>query len=252
MGIRGEREGARCPESPVRLLRKRVDEQQQVAHARLLPTGKPVPPIVVNSDQQHRVGYALGSYWLKPMSFKDANGDGIIARSEITVGDTAVYLGNIFPTKNYSITPNLTLFNWMRFSALIDHKGGFKLFNNTARFRCAFGNCQAAYDKSTPLADQAASIAATSLGTDAGYVEDATFTKLRELSVTFIASPRVARAFHARGLDLTIAGRNLHTWTNYKGFDPEVNSTANANFSTSDFLTLPPSRTWTARINVNY
>ena len=140
----------------------------------------------------------------------------------------------------------------MRFSALIDHKGGFKLFNNTARFRCAFGNCQAAYDKSTPLADQAASIAATSLGTDAGYVEDATFTKLRELSVTFIASPRVARAFHARGLDLTIAGRNLHTWTNYKGFDPEVNSTANANFSTSDFLTLPPSRTWTARINVNY
>src|SRR6185312_4977527 len=216
----------------------------------LLPTGKPVPPIVVNSDQQHRVGYALGSYWLKPISFKDANGDGIIARSEITVGDTAVYLGNIFPTKNYSITPNLTLFNWMRFSALIDHKGGFKLFNNTARFRCAFGNCQAAYDKSTPLADQAASIAATSLGTDAGYVEDATFTKLRELSVTFIASQRVARAFHASGLDLTIAGRNLHTWTNYKGFDPEVNSTANANFSTSDFLTLPPSRTWTARINV--
>ena len=218
----------------------------------LLPTGKPVPPIVVNSDQQHRVGYALGSYWLKPISFKDANGDGIIARSEITVGDTAVYLGNIFPTKNYSVTPNLTLFNWMRFSALIDHKGGFKLFNNTARFRCAFGNCQAAYDKSTPLADQAASIAATSLGTDAGYVEDATFTKLRELSVTFIASQRVARAFHASGLDLTIAGRNLHTWTNYKGFDPEVNSTANANFSTSDFLTLPPSRTWTARINVNY
>ena len=218
----------------------------------LLPSGQPVPPIVVNSAQQHRVGYALGSYWMRPISYKDANGDGIISRSEITVGDTAVYLGNVFPKTNYSITPNLTLFNWLRFSALIDHKGNFKLFNNTARFRCTFGNCRASYDKSAPLADQAADIAASGLGTDAGYVEDATFTKLRELSVTFIASDRIARAFRTRGLNLTIAGRNLHTWTNYKGFDPEVNSTAGANFATSDFLTIPPSRTWTARVNVNF
>ncbi|MEO7218426.1 MAG: TonB-dependent receptor, partial [Gemmatimonadaceae bacterium] len=218
----------------------------------LLPTGKDVPPIVVNSAQQHRVGYALGSYWLKPITFKDANGDGIIARSEITVGDTAVYLGNILPTKNFSLTPNLMLYDWIRLSALIDYKGGYKLFNNTARFRCAFNNCRAAYDKSVPLEDQAAAIAATSLGTDAGYIEDASFTKLRELSVTFIASNRIANMFRTRGLNLTIAGRNLHTWTNYKGFDPEVNSTAGANFSTSDFLTIPPSRTWTARINVNF
>lgn len=218
----------------------------------LLPTGAPVPPIVVNSDQQHRVGYALGSYWLKPISFKDANGDGIISRSEITVGDTAVYLGNILPTSSFSVTPNLTLFSWIRFSALIDHKGGYKLFDNTARFRCAFNNCRASYDKTVPLADQAADIAATALGTDAGYVENAAFTKLRELSVTFIASNRIASMFRTRGLNLTLAGRNLHTWTSYKGFDPEVNSTAGANFSTSDFLTIPPSRTWTARINVNF
>ena len=218
----------------------------------LLPSGQPVPPIIVNSSQQHRVGYALGSYFLRPISFKDANGDGIISRSEITVGDTAVYLGNIFPTRNLSITPNLTVFNWLRFSALIDHKGGYKLFNFTERFRCAFGNCRASYDKKVPLASQAADIAAASLGSDAGYIENAAFTKLRELSVTFIASDRVARAFHARGLDLTIAGRNLHTWTSYTGFDPEVNSSAGNNFATSDFLTLPPSRTWTARVNVNY
>jgi TonB-linked SusC/RagA family outer membrane protein len=218
----------------------------------LLPSGKAVPPIVVNSSQQHRVGYALGSYWMRPISYKDANGDGIISRSEITVGDTAVYLGNIFPKTNYSITPNLTLFNWLKFSALIDHKGNYKLFNNTARFRCTFGNCRASYDKTTPLADQAADIAAAGLGSDAGYVENASFTKLRELSVTFIASDKIASAFHTRGLNLTIAGRNLHTWTNYKGFDPEVNSSAGANFATSDFLTIPPSRTWTARINVNF
>jgi hypothetical protein len=31
-----------------------------------------------------------------------------------------------------------------------------------------------------------------------------------------------------------------------------VNSTPDANFGTSDFLTLPPNRTWTARFNVNF
>ena len=126
------------------------------------------------------------------------------------------------------------------------------MFDNTARFSCAFNNCRASYDKTVPLADQAADIAATALGTDAGYVENAAFTKLRELSVTFIASNRIASMFRTRGLNLTLAGRNLHTWTSYKGFDPEVNSTAGANFATSDFLTIPPSRTWTARINVNF
>jgi hypothetical protein len=53
-------------------------------------------------------------------------------------------------------------------------------------------------------------------------------------------------------MELSITGRNLHTWTNYTGFDPETNSTPGANFGTSDFLTLPPTRNWTARVTVNF
>ena len=63
-----------------------------------LPTGDPVPPIVVNTQQQHRVGVPLGSYFQKSYTFNDTNGDGIIARSEITLSDTSVYLGNPLPT----------------------------------------------------------------------------------------------------------------------------------------------------------
>jgi hypothetical protein len=51
---------------------------------------------------------------------------------------------------------------------------------------------------------------------------------------------------------LTIAARNLATWTNYTGFDPEVNSTPTGNFNTSDFLTQPPLRIWTARVSLSY
>jgi hypothetical protein len=216
-----------------------------------LPSGAPVPPIIVNTQQQHREGLPLGAYFQRGITFNDANKDGIIARSEITLTDTAVYLGNPLPKQQYSITPTLTLMKLFRVSALFDHKGKYKLFNNTRRFRCSFGNCQEAYDKNAPLADQAASIA-ISLGTDAGYIEDASFTKLRELSFSLRAPDSWASAFGGRNMELSIAGRNLHTWTKYTGFDPEINSTPGLQFSTSDFLTLPPTRSWTARVNVSF
>jgi hypothetical protein len=136
-------------------------------------------------------------------------------------------------------------------SALFDHKADYKLFNNSRRFRCSFGNCREAYDKTASLADQAANIA-IALGSDAGYIEDATFTKLRELSFTITGPEAFARAMRASGVTFTIAGRNLKTWTDYTGLDPEINSSPGANFSTSEFLTLPPTRNWTARVNVSF
>jgi hypothetical protein len=214
-------------------------------------TTTPVPPIIINTQQKNVVGVPLGSYWQRPYTFTDANKDGIIARSEIKLGDTAVYLGNILPKREYSVSPTMTLFKMFKVSALVDHKGGFKLFDNTRRFHCSFGTCQETFDKSMPLADQAAAVA-IALGTDAGYIENAAFTKLRELSFTLIAPDQFAQRMGVQNLDFTIAGRNLKTWTDYKGFDPEVNAVAGANFSTQEFLTLPPSRTWTARINVTF
>jgi hypothetical protein len=52
---------------------------------------------------------------------------------------------------------------------------------------------------------------------------------------------------------LTFTGRNLATWTDYTGVDPEVNdSGAGSNFGTRDFLTQPPVRTFTARLTINF
>jgi len=217
----------------------------------LLPTGTPVPPVVVSTQQQHREGLSPGSYFQRGITFTDTNGDGILARSEVKLTDTAVYLGNPLPRKQYTVSPNLRIGRFLQISALFDHKGDYKLFNNSRRFRCSFGNCREAYDRTAPLADQAANIA-IALGSDAGYIEDATFTKLRELSFTIMGPSGFAQAMRASTVSLTIAGRNLKTWTDYTGLDPEINSSPGANFTTSEFLTLPPTRNWTARINVSF
>ena len=76
--------------------------------------------------------------------------------------------------------------------------------------------------------------------------------KLRELSVTLLAPTDWARRLRAAGLSLTLAGRNLATWTDYTGFDPELNFNGTSNFSTADFLTQPPVRYFTARLSASW
>ncbi|MBA3855196.1 MAG: hypothetical protein C0503_12340, partial [Gemmatimonas sp.] len=49
-------------------------------------------------------------------------------------------------------------------------------------------------------------------------VEDASFVKLRELSLGY----RVGRIAGVGDWNVSLVGRNLITFTDYKGFDPEV------------------------------
>jgi TonB-dependent starch-binding outer membrane protein SusC len=144
----------------------------------------------------------------------------------------------------------------VRLNVHVDGKGGHVLNNSTRYFRCAsaFVNCREAFDPTAPLADQARAIAATQTGQDARgtYFEDASFVKLREVALTLMAPRSWAQRMRVEGLSLTVAGRNLRTWTDYSGFDPEVNWAGGANQAVSEFLTQPPVRYFTTRINLNF
>jgi TonB-linked SusC/RagA family outer membrane protein len=52
--------------------------------------------------------------------------------------------------------------------------------------------------------------------------EDASYVKLRELQVSY----RVGRVAGAGDWKVGVIGRNLHTWTSFKGFDPEGGNTS--------------------------
>jgi hypothetical protein len=56
-----------------------------------------------------------------------------------------------------------------------------------------------------------------------------------------------------RGATLTVSGRNLATWTDYTGIDPEINeSGGGTNFTQGEFNTQPPLRYFTVRVNYNF
>jgi TonB-linked SusC/RagA family outer membrane protein len=220
--------------------------------------GRGVSPIILG-DQRFVPNYPLGGYWAPPiLSFNDANGDGIIAGSEVVVGDTAIFVGRSQPNKLLTLSTGLSLLDdHIRVTGLLDYRGGHRLQNLTDDFRCASPagfNCRALFDRTTPLEDQATVAARTFSGTATtfGFLEDAEFLKLRELSLTFFPPDSWARLFRAERMSLTLTGRNLATWTGYSGVDPEVNQEGQANFATLDFLTQPPVRYYTARVNLTF
>jgi hypothetical protein len=59
------------------------------------------------------------------------------------------------------------------------------------------------------------------------FVEDGSFVRLRDASITYNFTNLVKRPW-AKNIALTLAGRNLFTITDYKGLDPEATSTADS------------------------
>jgi TonB-linked SusC/RagA family outer membrane protein len=79
------------------------------------------------------------------------------------------------------------------------------------------------------------------------YVQDASYIKLREVTLSYdlpisLFGP-IGRGFHSA--TLSVSGRNLYTWTNYVGMDPEVSNFGNQNIARNvDVAPFPPSRTF--------
>lgn len=240
---------------------------------KLVRLGEGITPVIFgfSSVQQFRGGFPAGGFFQRTFTYSDINGDGLIGRvncptvagvanpqvpggpaCEITLSDSVEYLGTPIAPTQIAFNNTISLGRIVRVSALLDMRKGVKQFNSTREFRCSqFLNCADIQDRNTPLDEQATAVARL-MGTAAGYIEDADFVKLREVALTLSLPKSLAASLRSEALSLTFAGRNLKTWTNYSGFDPEVNSNSGANFTTSDFLAQPPVRAFTVRLNANF
>lgn len=125
------------------------------------------------------------------------------------------------------------------FSALVDWQHGSNVVNLT-RFL---------YDASANSPDVAA--AAKRLETFNGgdarpYIEDASFVKLREVSIGYNLPKKLAAQLGpVKNVQLSLSGRNLLTVTNYSGLDPEVSNFGGQPIGRNyDVAPYPPSRSF--------
>ncbi|MDF1503078.1 SusC/RagA family TonB-linked outer membrane protein [Roseisolibacter sp. H3M3-2] len=206
------------------------------------------------NTQRNQPGYPLFGLWSRTYTYADANNDGILALSEMQFTDSASFIGATFPTREMAFSPTIEVLNRkLRFSGQLDAKWGFRKFNNTLRHMCQGGaSCRGLYDKSADLETQAAALAVNQVGVFAGMFEKGDFARFREASVAYELPGSLAARVRAQRLSVILTGRNLATFTNYKGVDPESSQSNSDTRGNEEFFATPPLRYLTIRLNANF
>ena len=184
---------------------------------------------------RHTPGYPVASFFgRRVMSATVVNGiasnvlcDDAAGGTTPCAGAPPVFLGRTDPKLDGAVSTTLSLFKRIQLYALVDFKRGQFGQALDHRGRCLANLCEELF---YPERFDPVRIAATGLdltATQTGqftqiFISDASFTKLREISVSLTLPDRWVRALGSRGARLTAAGRNLHTWTKWDGIDPET------------------------------
>ncbi|MDP2885192.1 MAG: SusC/RagA family TonB-linked outer membrane protein [Ignavibacteria bacterium] len=82
------------------------------------------------------------------------------------------------------------------------------------------------------------------------FIEDGSFVKLRDVTIAY--RWRNVSFLNVESIVFTASGRNLKTWTDYTGYDPEVNTFQQAEGRGFDYFTLPQVRSFRFDISINY
>lgn len=194
-------------------------------------------------------GQPLGGIFEQHYTYADANHDGIIAESEIQLANSK-FAGPPLPTVESAFQSTLTLPGHIVLSALLDYRSGNRTVDQTGRLRCEIQNCRETQDPTAPLDRQAAAMASRLTNYSiAGFVSDASFMRVREIALRWMMPPS-GRRFLGVNADVTLAGRNLATWTNYRGLDPEISYQPPDVLLRQDLLMVPLPRELVVRLDV--
>jgi hypothetical protein len=199
-------------------------------------------------------GTALGSFQFE----EGASATQIVGNDSLPDGSVVVRkIGDANPDFTMSFANNF-LYKRARLYGLLDWQHGGSIINLTKFL----------YDLGQNTADYADPITYGGLQTTKGanrlrlfpkqtamYVEDASFLKLREVTLSFeLPSTMVSRLGRGvRTADISFSGRNLWTHTNYTGMDPEVSNFGNQPIGRNiDVAPFPPSRSFWFSVNLGF
>ena len=190
----------------------------------------------------HRVGFPVGAWFERRVVSADMSPTGVVSNemcddgrggatpctgADRTYGtpDDAplVYLGRTIPRVSGAVGTTVTLLGRrLRLHGLVDFKTGHHKFDFGTFARCTTnGRCRENFFPTEFDARRIASIAAAGTLVDFAIV-DASFAKLRELSASYTLPDRWAATLRAGRASVSLAGRELHTWTRYGGLEPEA------------------------------
>jgi TonB-linked SusC/RagA family outer membrane protein len=222
----------------------------------------------IRSVNRIEVGQPLGAFYtirflgVDPATgdaiFDDINSDGTIdAADRVIVGSPhPKYWGGLtnemtwkgFDLRTFlQFTQGHTIFNGIALFAL---DGGYNWDN---KFRRALRRWQQPGDVTD---EPRASYDGLSGGveTSSRYFEDGSYVRLQEVTLGYKLPTRIASALRMVDSRIFVSGRNLHTWTKFSGYSPDVNSngsSANTSLAT-EFYSYPLARTFMVGVSGSF
>lgn len=205
----------------------------------------------------NRVGFPIGGLWSKRVVSADRDPVTQLAINVMCDGGAGqppvactaapfLYMGRPTPKTSGAVINTVTLMNRLRLYALVDYRRGHRRVNSDRLLRCTGAGggqvCEENVfpDRFAPVVLAEVVGTAFNQGIVDQYFEDASFVKLREMSASYDLprkwTPRVSST------SITLAARELATWTKFRGTDPENNGQA----------ILPPLSRITATLNVRF
>ncbi len=194
-------------------------------------------------------GEPLGIFKMSAVA-RDANGEIITDDVGPVASDTSRIVGNPWPDFQASLRNEFRLGD-LSLSVLLDGQFGHEVWNQGQRIMDIFGAGPTfnRYLEGEITRDQY--IRHYSIWES--YLEDASFIKLRDLSLTYRVPDQWAGRLSLDQLQLELKGRNLYTWTDYTGYDPEINMFGLSTVARGvDFAVYPHPRTFTFGVRATY
>ena len=176
---------------------------------------------------------------LNPTEAKDANGlpTGSVLRKVI---------GNPNPDYTGSFVNEVT-YKKLSFRAQVDFVKGVDVFNADFRTRQGVGNGKVAEQEQRGLIPRGYITGVYAI--EEWRVDKGDYVKLRELSLSY----NLGKLAFANNVSINFSGRNLISWDNYKGYDPEVNAAGQSTLLRGiDFGSTPIPRTFSFGIKADF
>lgn len=180
--------------------------------------------------------------------------------------DSFCQVGKAVPDYHMALS---STFTWGGFQlyGMLDSEQGFDVYNQTAQWAVFRTNSSVCDQTGVPIEEakpigycEGKYFGVGGLQPSNLFVEDGSYVKLREVAARYtfgadqLANVPGLNAFS--GITLNVTGRNLVTWTDYRGYDPEIGKaggdTGSAALARVDGYTYPNFRTWTFGVELNF
>ena len=199
-------------------------------------------------------------YSVNPLGYLiKTSAPGLLIKYVNANGQDQHVIGNVNPKFTWGLANNFRFKNFAVY-ALFDGQHGGQIYNFTKQWMVQdfrTGDMDMAgkpADQKVPYTVFTQSIY-NGLVADEYFVEDGSYVKAREVSVSYTLSGRALQVVglnrFANGVKLALIARNLYTWTKYTGFDPDVTAGGDFNFRVDGFR-YPNFRTITGQVEFTF